>query len=304
MSASCSRTSAPLRTTPPTCRFSSTVIFLKILRPSGTSAMPARAARCAAWPDRSRPSSRMRPADGFTSPMIALMVVLLPAPLEPSSAMIWPFSTARFTPCSTSISPEAAHRFSTTSVIGASADELVHAEIGADHFGLALRRRGGTGEDVMPLVDDGYAMAKPSDQFEIVLDEHLRAALRRNVLYQRSETLAFALGQTGRGLIQQQEFRLRDDGAGDFDKVALAERQRFYDSACDVIEPDPLQRAIHGLPNIWRRQRPKYRGPSARMREPMTRQPGRDVFVDRQLTRKPHLLERARDAASRPPVRR
>src|ERR1700676_2592613 len=156
----------------------------------------------------------------------------------------------------------------------------------------------------MPLVDDGYAMAKPSDQFEIVLDEHLRAALRRNVLYQRSETLAFALGQAGRRLIQQQEFRLRDDRAGDFDKVALAKRQRFYDSACDVIEPDPLQRAVHGLPNTWRRQRPKYRGPSARMREPLAFEPGRDVFVEPQVVRQSHLLERARDAASRPPVGR
>src|SRR6202035_2891297 len=154
---------------PPTCRFSSTVIFLKILRPSGTSAMPARAARCAGQPDRSCPSSRIRPADGLTSPMIALMVVLLPAPLAPSSAMIWPFSTVRFTPCSTSISPYAACRFSTTSFIAASADELVHAEIGAHHFGIPLRRRGRPGEDVVPLIDDGHAVAKPSDQFEIVL---------------------------------------------------------------------------------------------------------------------------------------
>ena len=36
----------------------------------------------------------------------------------------------------------------------------------------------------------------------------------------------------------------------------------------------------------------------------MARQPGRDVFVDSQLIRKSHFLERARDAASRPPVRR
>jgi hypothetical protein len=77
----------------------------------------------------------------------------------------------------------------------------------------------------MPLIDHSDAVAQASNQFQIVLDQQLRAALRRDVLYQHSEALAFRLGESGRGLIQQQQARFGHNRTRDFDKVTLAERQ-------------------------------------------------------------------------------
>jgi hypothetical protein len=49
----------------------------------------------------SSPSSRMLPSVQRTSPMIAFSVVVLPAPLRPSSAWISAGLTCRLTPFST-----------------------------------------------------------------------------------------------------------------------------------------------------------------------------------------------------------
>ncbi len=67
-------------------RFSSTLRLPKIRRSSWTSCMPARAMVWLLRPARSTPSSRTAPVRGVTTPIRLLSVVLLPAPLRPSSA--------------------------------------------------------------------------------------------------------------------------------------------------------------------------------------------------------------------------
>ena len=62
----------------------------------GTTPTRARAWRACAG--MSRPSSRMRPASGSTSPRIAFSVVLLPAPLGPSRPKHSPRRTAKSSP--------------------------------------------------------------------------------------------------------------------------------------------------------------------------------------------------------------
>src|SRR3990170_3449703 len=61
--------------------------------------MPARAMSGVAEPPISRPAKVTRPALGFHSPMMVRSVVVLPAPLRPSSTVIAPAGTAKSTPC-------------------------------------------------------------------------------------------------------------------------------------------------------------------------------------------------------------
>ncbi len=60
--------------------------------------MPMRAMSLARSPVISRPSSVIEPALARTSPEIVFSVVVLPAPLAPSSVTIWPRLTSRSMP--------------------------------------------------------------------------------------------------------------------------------------------------------------------------------------------------------------
>src|SRR5580692_9016008 len=71
-----------------------------------------------------------------TIPQIARSVVVLPAPLAPSSAVTPPSSTEKSMPCSTRVSPYAACRPLASSSAGMSVFLLRVAEIGADDFRL------------------------------------------------------------------------------------------------------------------------------------------------------------------------
>lgn len=86
-------------------RFSQTVMRGNSLRPSGESARPIETRWAEPVPSMRRPSIRMLPDETFFRPISALSVVLLPAPLEPTSATIRPAGTVKLTPCSASTSP-------------------------------------------------------------------------------------------------------------------------------------------------------------------------------------------------------
>ena len=79
-------------------RFSSTESEGKIARVSCTKAMRARATSNVASALMSRPSNVTRPRRGCTMRMIERSVVVLPAPLRPSSATTLPAGTSSETP--------------------------------------------------------------------------------------------------------------------------------------------------------------------------------------------------------------
>ena len=68
----------------------------KIFRPSGTWTTPRRAIRWG-WTARLRPSKKISPPARGTIPLMALMVVDLPAPLAPTMLIIFPSGMARET---------------------------------------------------------------------------------------------------------------------------------------------------------------------------------------------------------------
>ena len=76
------------RVNAPISRFSLTVSRPKMRRPSGTCTTPIAAISCAPSPASARPSKRIAPWRGCSSPLIARSVVDLPAPLPPTSVTI------------------------------------------------------------------------------------------------------------------------------------------------------------------------------------------------------------------------
>ena len=82
----------------PSRRFSSTESSPKMRRPSGTSAIPARAIDSGERPRTDRPDRRTSPAAVRTTPMIACSVVDLPAPFGPIRPTSSPRPTSRSSP--------------------------------------------------------------------------------------------------------------------------------------------------------------------------------------------------------------
>ena len=97
------RASAPGRGTTASM-FSTTVRFSKTLLRSGTSVIPREVIRCGGrfsmrWPRYSIDPSVTRASSTPRNPEIARSVVVLPAPLVPSSATIEPSGTSSEIPC-------------------------------------------------------------------------------------------------------------------------------------------------------------------------------------------------------------
>ena len=74
-------------------------------RSSGTHAMPRRAMAWAPSPVMSSPRNRTRPGRGRTMPMMALRVVVLPAPFRPMRVTTSPSSRLSETPWRMCASP-------------------------------------------------------------------------------------------------------------------------------------------------------------------------------------------------------
>ncbi len=88
-----------LRVMAPSCRFSSTVMVVKVPRPCGTCAMPRRTTFSVDLPERDLPSNSIAPVER-TMLQIARKVVVLPAPLAPSSVVNEPSLREKLRPCS------------------------------------------------------------------------------------------------------------------------------------------------------------------------------------------------------------
>ena len=79
-------------------RLSATVSVAKTFSVCGTKASPAGARRCAGRAVMSRPPRWTVPLETGTSPAMALIRVLLPAPFGPSTARISPGRSSSETP--------------------------------------------------------------------------------------------------------------------------------------------------------------------------------------------------------------
>src|SRR5690606_16831191 len=126
------------------------------------------------------PSKRTEPLRRSTMPMIARSVVVLPAPLRPSSVTTSPSRTWKSMPCRMCDSPYQACSASTSSSAPASAEGarpavassscLAGPHVGFAHLGVARDLAiVALGQDLSAL-QDGDAVRKVGNDVEIVLD--------------------------------------------------------------------------------------------------------------------------------------
>src|ERR1700722_1313839 len=194
-------------TTGGSSRFSSTSSEAKMPRSSGQKAMPARAMSFEAREINSRPPNRTEPVRRDTIPMIDLRVVVLPAPLRPSSVTTSPARTAKLTPCSTCDSPYHACRPSTArSAPSSMNDPLADPEIGFAHFRIGRHARIVALGEHAAAGENRDAVAQIGDDTEIVLD-HQDRAVHRDRLDEGRDAPDVLVAHPGRRLVEQQHFR-------------------------------------------------------------------------------------------------
>src|SRR5579875_844414 len=123
----------------------------------------------------SRPSKRIEPDRRSTIPMIDLSVVVLPAPLRPSSVTTSPSRTSKPTPCNTCDSPYQASSPATCS----SGSAMRGAEIGGLHVRVLRHGRIVALGEHAPARQHRDAIGQMLHYVEIVL-HHQHRAVDRN----------------------------------------------------------------------------------------------------------------------------
>src|SRR5437016_13330032 len=117
--------------------------------------MPPRTSFSVGWPVTCRPSTRTLPAVGRISPATALSSVDFPAPLGPTTAVIWPRRAVMLTPSMMGGPPYPATSSSTSSAApsepAASVTGRHLPEIGVDHGLVRAKRLERAGRDDRPL---------------------------------------------------------------------------------------------------------------------------------------------------------
>src|SRR3954447_16623293 len=165
-------------------------------RSSGQNAIPQRAIAFDCSPISSRSSKRTDPVRWPTIPMIDLSVVVLPAPLRPSSVTTSPARTSNVTPCRMWDSPYQACRFSTASSGVPDASGMPDSHIGFAHLRIVrdslvvpLRQNPAAGEH-------RDAIGQVRDDAEIVLD-HQHGAVEGDRFDQSGDPLDVLVAHAG-----------------------------------------------------------------------------------------------------------
>src|SRR4249919_2611391 len=167
---------------------------------------------------------------------MARSVVVLPAPLAPSSATTSPSSTVSDTPCSATIGPYRASTFSSSSSraivlrgvglvrIGRQRLRLLlvlgRAEIGLDDLRVGLYLGRHALGDLAAEVEDVDALGHRHDEVHVVLDEQDRErVVGAQPPDQLPELADLLVVQAAGRLVEQEQARLRDERTRDLDPL-------------------------------------------------------------------------------------
>src|SRR4051812_23000461 len=132
--------------------------------------MPSRAIRYGGRRSMARPSYRMAPRRGCSSPTIVRIVVVLPAPLRPSKTVTRSRRTVTDTPCRMWCCPMSAWT-SPTSRTASGSDTGAAAEIRGLDLGVARDRLRRVVGDEAAVLEDGDRVRERHDHVDLVLDE-------------------------------------------------------------------------------------------------------------------------------------
>src|SRR3954468_22759301 len=142
-------------------------------------------------------------------PMIDLSVVVLPAPLRPSSVTTSPSATSKSMPCRMCDSPYQALSPRTSSRLG-----MPGSQISLDYARvLGYRVVVALGEDLAAL-EHGDPVRKRRHHGEVVL-HHQHGAVGGDTPDQRSDALDVGVRHARRRLIEKHHFRIEGERGGD-----------------------------------------------------------------------------------------
>src|SRR5215510_4362385 len=160
----------------------------------------------------------MEPWRRGTMPMTVLRVVVLPAPLRPSSVTTSPGRTSKSTPWRMCDSPYQAWR-SRTSRRAPPAMSLgvPLPHVGLDHLGIARDRRVvALGED-LPACEHGDGVGEGGDHAQVVLD-HEHGAVQSDAADEGGDALHVLVAHARGGLVEEHHLGLEGEGGGDFQR--------------------------------------------------------------------------------------
>src|SRR6476620_4553634 len=238
-----SSASPPGLTTGGSSRFSSTLRLENTPRSSGQKATPARAIWSELRLINSSPRKRTEPARWPTMPMIDFSVVVLPAPLRPSSVTTSPSCTSNVTPWRICDSPYHACR-SLTASSGMRTSSMAHPHVSLTHF-----RIGGDGVVVAfrqyaPACEHGDVIGEIRDDRKIMLD-HQNRAVGRDPLDQLRNAVDVLMAHARRRLVEKQHLRIECQRCGNLQRSLAAVRKFDRHPVGDRGEPD-LGNQLHG----------------------------------------------------------
>src|SRR6185312_9393039 len=281
----------PGLTTGGSSRFSSTLRLANTPRSSGQKAMPARAIWLELQPISSRPSKRTEPVRWPTMPMIDFKVVVLPAPLRPSSVTTSPSRTSKLTPCRMCDSPYQASRFSTAKS-GAPRSSMAHSHIGLANVGIVRHRLVVALGEHPAACQHGFSFGWYGDHREVMLD-HQHGAVGGDALDQFGNARNVLVTHAGHRLVEQQHLRIERQSGGNL-QGALAAIGQFHrhpvdeGRQADVVD----ERARRGIVLVENRRRaPEVEGGAA-----LALQRDAHVLQDRHVREHGRYLERAHEA--------
>src|SRR6185295_2089202 len=151
-------------------------------------------------PMSSRPSWRTEPVRWPTMPITDFSVVVLPAPLRPSSVTTSPGRTSNVTPCRMCDSPYQACKPSTASNGWPDASVMARPHIGLAHVRIVRHRRVVALGEHAAAREHGDAVGERRDDAQVMLD-HQHGAVRRCLLDQCRDAVDVLVTHAGGRLV-------------------------------------------------------------------------------------------------------
>src|SRR6266851_7272515 len=269
-------------------RFSSTSRLAKMPRSSGQMAMPRRATLLEARPIVSTSRNLIEPCRRPTMPMIAFMVVVLPAPLRPRSVTTAPCGTSNCMPCRMCDSPYQAFKPFTAS----STSAMARPEVGFDDLRILGNRGVVAFSEDLAALQDRDSIGKLRHHREIVLD-HQDGAVGRHALDERRDALDVGMHHAGGRLVEQHHLGVERERGGDLERALAAVRQLDGDGGFELGQADRgNQLARAGIELV---QHP-CRAPEVERMSELSLQRDAHVLEHREVRKYRRDLERAHEA--------
>src|SRR3984893_11747113 len=189
----------------------------------------------------SRESSMIDPRSSGSSPTMAFISVVLPAPLRPRMATPPRQDACSVTPNGTWLRPKPASRALISRNLSSGT-----AEIDLLHLGAGLNLTDRAAVEHAALVEHRQAVADVANEIEIVLDDHQRAFLLDRLQQFAGNPALFQAHASGR-LVQQQQFGFGRQRHRDLEPLLLPMRQCRGGMIRAIGKPELLEHGHHPI---------------------------------------------------------